>query len=374
MAEQILEKLGSSKAILIFGPRQVGKTTLLKHLFQNRENVRWFFADDPDVRALFENATSSRLRAEFGSAKIIIVDEAQRIPDAGLKFKLITDQIPQVQLFATGSSALELTSQTSEPLTGRKWEFRLYPLSFQELVNHHGLLEEKRMLPNRLVYGSYPEVINNARNEKEILLQLSDSFLYKDLLILEGIKKPEKLVKLLQALAHQVGSEVSYNELARKVGMDNQTVEKYISLLEQSYVIFRLGALSRNLRKELSRGRKIYFNDNGIRNALIGQFGPIESRADKGALWENYLISERRKYLAYNKMYGNSYFWRTQDQQEIDYLEERDGKFFAWEFKFSPNAKVRFSKTFKDAYPAHILDSVNSKNYDEFLYNKNVKF
>ena len=224
------------------------------------------------------------------------------------------------------------------------------------------------MIPHRLVYGSYPEIVNNPGKEKAILKQLTDSFLYKDILMLEGLKKPAKLITLLQALAYQAGSEVSYSELGRTTGLDNQTVEKYIDLLEKTYVIFRLGALSRNLRKELKRGRKIYFYDNGVRNALIAQFGPIELRPDRGALWENYLMAERRKHNAYHQMWVNSYFWRTQDQQEIDYVEEQDGNFHAWEFKYNPTAKhPRLSKTFENAYPGADFKIISPMNVEDFL-------
>jgi uncharacterized protein len=364
----ITGKLGEGKAILLFGARQTGKTTLLHQVLDGRKGVMWLNGDEADVQLLFENASSTRLKSYFAGNNTVVVDEAQRIDNIGLKLKLITDEIKEVQLLATGSSALELANRAQEPLTGRKWEYLLYPLSFGEMVAHHGLLEEKRMIPHRLVYGSYPEVITNPGKEKEILKQLTDSFLYKDLLMLEGLKKPAKLITLLQALAFQVGQEVSYSELGRITGLDNQTVEKYIDLLEKVYVIFRLGALSRNLRKELKQGRKIYFYDNGVRNALIAQFGPIELRPDRGALWENYLMAERRKYQAYNQLWVNSYFWRTQDQQEIDYVEEEDGRFMAWEFKWNPAAsRPRLSKTFQNAYPNTTFQIICPKNVEDFL-------
>jgi uncharacterized protein len=364
---QITGKLGEGKAILLFGPRQTGKTTLLHQALDEMQGVMWLNGDEADVQQLFENASSTRLKSLFGESRIIVVDEAQRILNIGLKLKLITDQIKEVQLVATGSSAFELANRTQEPLTGRKWEYFLYPLSFGEMVAHHGLLEEKRMIPHRLVYGCYPEIINNPGKEREILKQLTDSFLYKDVLMLEGLKKPSKLISLLQALAYQSGNEVSYSELGRMTGLDNQTVERYIDLLEKTYVIFRLGALSRNLRKELKHGRKIYFYDNGIRNALIAQFSPIELRPDRGALWENYLMAERRKYLEYKGMWVNSYFWRTQDQQEIDYVEEQDSSFLTWEFKWNPEARARLSKTFENAYPGAVFNVITPLNVEDFL-------
>ncbi len=363
----ITDKLNTGKAILLFGPRQTGKTTLLHQILDERQDVMWLNGDEADVRQLFENASSTRLKSVFGTNRIIVIDEAQRILNIGLSLKLITDQLNDIQLIATGSSALELANKTQEPLTGRKWEYFLYPLSFGEMVAHHGLLEEKRMIPQRLIYGCYPEIVNNPGKEKDILKQLTDSFLYKDILMLEGFKKPSKLISLLQALAFQTGNEVSYNELGRTIGLDNQTVERYIDLLEKTYVIFRVGAFSRNLRKELKRGRKIYFYDNGVRNALIAQFSPIELRPDKGALWENYLMAERRKYNAYKGSWVNAHFWRTQDQQEIDYVEEQDGNFFAWEFKWNPEAKARLSKTFANAYPNSVFNVVTPRNAEEFL-------
>lgn len=368
--QRILDKLGKGKAILLFGPRQTGKTTLLHQILDENHDVMWLNGDEADVQQLFGNASSSRLKSVFGDCNTVVLDEAQRITNIGLSLKLITDQIKSIQLIVTGSSALELANRTQEPLTGRKWEHFLYPLSFGEMVEHHGLLEEKRMISHRLVYGSYPEIVNNPGKEKEILKQLTDSFLYKDLLMVGGLKKPSKIISLLQALAFQTGSEVSYNELGRTIGLDNQTVEKYIDLLEKSYVIFKVGALSRNLRKELKRGRKIYFYDNGIRNALIAQFGPIELRPDRGALWENYLMTERRKFLEYNDMWINSYFWRTQDQQEIDYVEEQDGTFRAWEFKWNPGAKARLSKTFANAYPNSDFKVITPRNVEDFLFEK----
>lgn len=364
---RISSTLYKGKAILLFGPRQTGKTTLLHQILDEKQDVMWLNGDEADVQLLFANASSARLKSVFGACKTIVVDEAQRIATIGLSLKLITDEIKDIQLIATGSSALELANRTQEPLTGRKWEYFLYPLSFGEMVAHHGLLTEKRMMPQRLLFGCYPEIINNPGKEKEILKQLTDSFLYKDILMTEGVKKPSKLVSLLQALAFQTGNEVSYNELGRTVGLDNQTVERYIDMLEKTYVIFRVGSLSRNLRKELKQSRKIYFYDNGVRNALIAQFGPIELRPDKGALWENYLMAERRKYTDYKGMWVNSYFWRTQDQQEIDYIEEQDGSFLAFEFKWNPEAKARLSKTFANAYPGSVYKVITPANVEDFL-------
>ncbi len=372
MIERILEKtiksqLNKGKAIILLGARQVGKTTLLKTLFGNEPDVLWLNGDELDVQALFETISATRLKAIFGNKKIILIDEAQRIKDIGLRMKLITDQIPEVQLVASGSSAFELANQVNEPLTGRKWEYKMYPISFGEMVAHHGLLEEKRMLPHRMVFGYYPDVINNIGVEKEILKQLSNSYLYKDVLLLEQIKKPEGLIKLLQGLAFQVGSQVSYNELSKLCGLDAKTVEKYIVLLEQTFIVYRVGSFSRNLRSELKKSRKIYFYDNGIRNALIANFNQLELRQDIGALWENFVFSERMKYLHYHQKWTNTWYWRTKEQKEIDCIEESDGQITAFEFKWQPNAKFKVPKLFLENYPNSLFKVIHRDNIEDFL-------
>jgi len=372
MIERILEKtiknrLNKGKAIVLLGARQVGKTTLLKTIFGNLPDVLWLNGDELDVQALFETISATRLKVILGNKKIIIIDEAQRIKDIGLRMKLITDQIPDVQLVITGSSAFELANQVNEPLTGRKWEYNMYPISFGEMVTHHGLLEEKRLLPHRMVFGYYPDVINNIGVEKEILKQLSNSYLYKDVLLLEQIKKPEGLIKLLQALAFQVGSQVSYNELSKLCGLDAKTVEKYIVLLEQTYIVYRVGSFSRNLRSELKKSRKIYFYDNGIRNALIANFNQLEQRQDVGALWENFVFSERMKYLQYQQKWMNTWYWRTKEQKEIDCIEESDGQLTAYEFKWNPNAKYKTPKLFLETYPQSEFKIIHRDNIEDFL-------
>jgi len=367
LGQNIQNVLNMNKAIILLGARQTGKTTLLKQLFENKNNTLWLNGDDTDVQNLFANATSTSLRAAIGNYAMVIIDEAQRIENVGLKLKLITDQIPNVQLIATGSSAFELSNRINEPLTGRKFEFQLFPLSFAEMVQHHGLLEEKRLLRHRLLYGYYPDVVVNQGNEQRILRQLSDSYLYKDILQWEGIQKPDRLLTLLKALAFQIGSQISYNELAQTCGLDSKTVEKYILLLEKTFVIFRLSSFARNLRNELKFSKKIYFYDNGIRNSLISNFNQIEMRDDKGALWENFLVAERIKKLHYNEIWANSYFWRTKNQQEIDYVEERDGKIYAFEFKWNANAKTKAPKLFSEKYPNSTFEVIHKENYEDFL-------
>jgi len=365
--EILKSKEGTNKALIVLGARQTGKTTLLKMLYGERDDVVWLNGDEPDIQNLLENISSTRLKAILAGKKVVVIDEAQRIKDIGKKLKLITDNIPEIQVIASGSSSFDLANFINEPLTGRKWEFSLYPMSFSEMAAHNGFIEENRLLPHRMIYGYYPEVVNSAGNEKEVLKQLSDSYLYKDIFTWENIKKPEKLMKLLQAIAFQVGSEVSANELSNMIGLDNQTVEKYIQLLEQTYIVFRLGSFSRNLRKELKRARKIYFYDNGIRNSIIANFAPVELRNDVGQLWENFLISERIKYLQNNMIFANRYFWRTVEQQEIDYIEEIDGILHAYEFKWNPNKKTYLTKTFSNSYPDHVFKLINRDNYETFI-------
>ena len=363
----IKARLGTGKAIIIMGARQVGKTTLLKQMFSNVPDVLWLNGDENDVQELFQQSSSSRLKLYFGKNSTIILDEAQRIQDIGRRLKLITDQLPEIQLVATGSSAFELANRLNEPLTGRKWEYRMYPISFGEMVSLHGLLEVKRSLRHRMVFGYYPEVVTHQGSEKEILKQLSDSFLYKDILLLDQIGKPEGLIKLLQVLAYQIGSQVSYNELSSLTGLDAKTVEKYISVLEQAYIVFRLGSFSRNLRSELKKSRKIYFYDNGIRNAVIAHFGQLEGRLDVAALWENFIISERKKFLEYDQRWASTWYWRTKEQAEIDYLEEGGGVLHAYEFKWNSKAKTKTPHSFLNAYPGSSFQVVDPENMESFL-------
>jgi hypothetical protein len=296
-AQNIGQWLGKGKAIIVIGPRQVGKTTLVRQITQElHKKILWLTGDDPETRALLDNISLARIQNLLGQNEVVVVDEAQRFTNAGLMLKLITDHLPQIQLFVTGSSSLDLAAQTKESLTGRKIEFHLYPLSFVEMCKHHGYLAERSLLEQRMLYGYYPEVVQqDIPQAQKILNELSDGLMYKDLLSLDQIKKPSLLVKLLQALALQVGSEVRYLEVAQIIGADPLTVERYIDLLEQSFVLFRLPSLSRNARNEIKKGRKIYFYDNGIRNAILKNFSPLALRNDTGALWENFLLAERMK-------------------------------------------------------------------------------
>lgn len=364
----ITDFLFRKKTILIYGARQVGKTTLVGELIKNLNTATLVLnGDDADTRSLLSEANPVKLKPVIGNHKLIIIDEAQRIDDAGLKIKIIHDNYPEVQLIVTGSSSLDLAGKIKEPMTGRKFEFFLHPFAFSEMVGHHGFLTEKRMLENRLVFGYYPDVVLNPENQTRILKSLASDYLYKDILSVGQIKKPVLLEKILKALALQIGSEVSYNELAQILDSDKGTIEKYIDLLEKSFIIFRLPAMSKNVRNEIKKGRKIYFFDNGIRNAVLGNFLPLFSRNDTGALWENFLVSERIKLTSNSEISPEIYFWRTTQQQEVDFIEKYPDKLLAYEFKWNPLRKASLSKTFSKAYPGAEFKVITPDNFHEFL-------
>ena len=369
--EQIDKRLYRGKVIIIVGPRQVGKTTLLRMLTadSDRKVVVWN-CDEPDVRRKLAEPTSTQLGAETAKADLILIDEAQRVQNIGITLKLLIDNYPDKQVVVTGSSAIELSNSINEPLTGRKYEYVMFPFSAEELIKEFGASEERRMLEHRLIYGSYPEVVNLMGEERETLTNLVSSYLYKDIFSFQDVRKPEIIEQLLQALALQVGSEVSFNELGRLLGLTSITVQRYIDLLEKSYVVFHLRSFSRNVRNELKKSRKIYFYDNGVRNALIGDYKPLSLRNDTGALWENYVISERMKHNAYSGYYGKSYFWRTQQQQEVDYLEDYDGVLHAYEFKWNPVRQPRLTETFAKGYPDHTFTVITPENYQDFVCGK----
>jgi len=360
----IAKKTGGNKAIVIVGPRQVGKTTLIQHFLKDREHL-FLDADDPIVRVFLTNPNTEELRRIIGKSTTVFIDEAQRVPGIGITLKIITDQFKSVQLFVSGSSSFELSNELNEPLTGRKWEYELLPVSWEEYEHHHGYLVAEQQVENRLLYGFYPDVLNHPGEEKDILKQLVNSYLYRDILAYANIRKPEILEKLVLALALQVGNEVNYNELAQTVGVDRKTIENYVNILSQGYVVFSLGSYNKNLRSEIKKSRKIYFYDNGIRNMIIGNFNSLDMRLDKGALWENFLVSERKKQHAYKNSFSNSYFWRTRQQQEVDYVEESGGKLTGFEFKWKAKSGLKLPKTFTETYTADtkIIDRSNFRDF-----------
>lgn len=368
LLESILqERLTKNKVLVIYGARQVGKSSLLHSIFDDRNDVMWLNGDEPQVQNLFDGVTVARIKALIGDKKVLVVDEAQNVLNIGTQLKIIHDNIPEILLVATGSSSFDLANKVNEPLTGRKYEFRLFPLSFEEMAAENGLFGERNLLKHRLVYGCYPEIVCDIEDERELLNNLATSYLYKDILLWENIKRSERIGKLLQAIALQLGSQVSFTELGSLCGLDNKTIEKYIALLEQAFIIFRLPSFARNLRNELKFSRKIYFFDNGIRNALIGNYNPVELRTDVGALWENFAVSERMKFNEYHRTYASSWFWRTTSQTEIDYIEEKDGHLDAYEFKWNSRRKVSVPPTFAKAYPTAGFKVITPENIDEFL-------
>lgn len=367
--ENIIEqRIGKGKAILILGARQTGKTTLIKEIAKKSQvETLYLNADLPVVQQQLQNPGIIELKQLIGKTKLVFIDEAQRIQNVGITLKIIVDELPEIQLIVTGSSAFELTSEVNEPLTGRKYEYLLLPVSWIEMVEHSNYLESVSQLNQRLIFGMYPDIIQNLGNEKEILFNLTESYLFKDIYTFRQIRKPEFLQKLLQALAFQVGSEVSYNELSNLLQIDRKTIIHYVDLLEKAFVIFRLPAFSRNFRKELSSKIKIYFYDNGVRNALINDFRPLDFRTDKGALWENFLISERLKSNHYALRRVNSYFWRTHQKSEIDYIEEADGKLDVFEFNWNPKTGFKVPKPFSDNYAVRQTELISHKNFHQFL-------
>ena len=364
------QKLHKGKIILLVGPRQVGKTTLINELLKDKDYL-FLNGDDTSVIELISQANTEILKNVIGNHKFVFIDEAQRIPNIGLKLKIIADQMKEVQVLVSGSSALDINNMTQEPLTGRKLEYHLFPISWKEFQDDVGYLKAEQQLEIRLLYGMYPDFINHFGEEKEILENLVSSYLYKDILALANIRKPEILEKILRALAFQVGSEVSYNEIAQLVGVDKNTVSHYIDLLEKCFVIFPLHSFSRNLRNEIKTNRKIYFYDNGVRNMILGDFTPFTLRQDKGALWENFMISERKKRLNFHRSLARPYFWRTTAQQEVDYLEVTANEITAFEFKWSDTKKAKLPKPFLDNYSSDFM-VVNKKNFRDFV-NETIK-
>jgi len=368
LKKKILSSLFMGKIIVIYGARQVGKTTLVKDILtQFGEDGGYYNCDVFSVQSALSVAEPERLKSYFGAKKIIVLDEAQVIPDIGKILKIFADELPQIQVIATGSSSFEMANKANEPLTGRAIRFTLFPLSLQEISDHYGLIGLDNSVDQMLKMGSYPEVFSSPDEvSSERLNEIASNYLIKDILMLENIKKSEVLKNLLISLALQIGGEVTYHELSNRLGINKLTVQKYIDLLEQSFIIFRLYSFSRNLRNELTKSVKIYFFDCGIRNSLIQNYNPLDIRQDKGMLWENFCVAERIKYLHNSGKKVNSYFWRTYDQKEVDYIEEASGKISGYEFKYSKDANVKAVEIFKSTYNAEIK-VVSKESYEEFL-------
>ena len=365
--DSILADYRRKKVIVLLGARQVGKTTLLSAPFHNAEKVLSLNCDDYDDAMLLEGKTSTELKYLLSPYELVFIDEVQRVKNIGLTLKIIADLKLNTQVVVTGSSSLSLADEINEPATGRLIEYNLFPFSLPELADSTSEREEQRLLENRMIYGLYPEVVTEPGDAKRTLVTLTNNYLYKDLFAYKGIKKPEIIQKLVRALALQLGSEVSYNELSNLLGVDKSTVENYINLLEKCFVVFRLDSFSRNLRNEIKKGKKIYFYDNGVRNAVLSNFAPLELRNDVGALWENLMVSERVKRNSYSGNFAQLFFWRTHEQHEIDLIEEQDGILHTFEFKWNGKARSSQPKAFANTYPNSTYEVITPENYWSFL-------
>lgn len=365
--KNIEKNLFKRKIIVLYGARQVGKTTLVKEILKNfPQQAEYYSCDEIDIRQSLTDKTSTELKSFFGKHKLVVIDEAQRVKNIGLTLKLLADNFSDLQVIATGSSSFDLSSEIAEPLTGRKIEFYLYPFSLAEINEIYSVIEIKRLLEKRMIYGMYPEIVLDEESAERNLKNLTSSYTYKDILQYQNIKNPEALERLLQALALQIGNEVSYNELASLVRIDKNTIANYISILEKAFIVFRLRPFSRNLRSELKKLRKIYFYDTGIRNALINNLNPLNIRQDTGGLWENFFISERMKHNNNRNISKNVYFWRTRDGQEIDYIEEENGKMDSFEIKWK-SEKFKQPKDFLKHYKNSQINLVNKDNFEKYI-------
>ena len=370
VTQQIKDALNLNKVVSIIGPRQVGKSTLSEHIFKDTINVLRINGDDTDAKYMFENVSENFLKILTANHNALLIDEAQKIKNIGEMLKIMADKLNHIPVIITGSSSFLLTKAVNESLTGRKREIQLLPISFAEMVKHTNIVEETRMLDHRLIYGYYPEVINNLGDEKDVLKELANSYLYKDLMEENNIAKPDKLVKLLQALSWQIGSTVSTNELSQLVGIDAKTIDRYIDILQKNFIIYTLPSYSNNLRNELKFSKKIYFYDMGIRNAIIGNMSPISMRQPEevGHMWENFIITERIKRNLYNKRtFLQHYFWRTQQQKEVDLIEVEDGIITGFEIKRSAKKNIKAPAKFTEYYPNAQFYGINNTNLYEFL-------
>lgn len=367
---QIEKYLFRGRTIILYGARRVGKTTLVKKILENNSDKRTKYVNcdlESNIQAL-STYEADTLQAFLGTQDLVVLDEAQNIPEVGRVLKILVDEHPEMQVIAAGSSSFDLVNKSSEPMTGRMYRFKLYPFSVQEIAGEQGVDLIQSMLERLMRFGLYPDILDLSEGDARIdLEELTSNYLYRDVLAFAGIRKSTILTSLLQLIALQLGNEVNYNELATKLGIDRKTVVRYIDLLEQCFVLFRLRAFSRSLDKEVSKSVKIYFYDLGVRNSLIQSFAPLSLRTDVGALWENFCIIERLKYLQYHRHTSNQYFWRTYDKKEIDYIEESDGLIRGFEFKWGKSRKIKIPQEFLEQYPGSTITRVDRSNYWDFL-------
>lgn len=369
ISKNIIKKIQSNKVVIVFGARRVGKTVLVKELLETiNEPVLSLNGEDINVHDKLAIRSVENYKQLLGSYKFLYIDEAQKIPEIGLKLKLMIDEIKDLKIIISGSSSFDIHKDAGEPLTGRKYSFNLFALSENEYNQIENKIVKIDKLRERLIFGNYPELLQIPDHADKIdyLNEMVSSYLLKDILIYENIKNSQKIFNLLRLIAFQIGGEVSLQELGKQLGISKNTVEKYLDLLSKVFILHKVEGFSRNLRKEITKNSRWYFLDNGIRNAVIANFNPIESRNDIGALWENYMISERLKYQEYNRLSSNNYFWRTYEQQEIDWVEERDGSLFGYEFKWK-ESKVKIPTQWKKAYPDASFEVINKDNFEKWL-------
>ena len=367
--KKMKNKVVPGKVVVIYGPRRVGKTTLITEFLRNYDgNYFLGTGEDRILREILESEDIKLIKSHFANYSLVVIDEAQHVSNIGLGLKIIVDHLPGLKVIASGSSSFDLSNKLGEPLTGRQKIMTLYPIAYSELFNDYGGLTAREELDNLMIYGSYPEVVTSDSSEEKIeyLQTLVNSYLFRDILELENIKNPSKLGALLRLIAFQIGHEVSYNELSNALGLAKQTVERYLDLLEKSFIITKLPGFSRNLRKEITKNPRYYFCDNGIRNALINNFNVMGMRDDQGMLWENFLVSERIKRETYQPIFSNNYFWRTYDRQEVDWVEDRNGKLYAYEFKWGAK-RARVPKAWKCAYPDSEFHIIDKTNFHDFV-------
>jgi len=369
LEDQKSSVLKPGKVFVLYGPRRTGKTELIKKLIQDVEGrIFTGSGDNLEVREILSSQRLGQLGSVFGNYNLIFIDEAQRIPDVGYGLKLLGDHFPEMIIIVTGSSSFDLANKIGEPLTGRNITRTLFSLSVYEIYNQFGGMKIINELDNLMIYGSYPEILNtqSVEDKKEYLIGIRDSYLLKDILEFESIRSPSKITDLLKLLAFQIGNEVSLNELSNNLGIAKQSVERYLDLLEKTFIIKKVGGFSRNLRKEVVKTSRYYFWDNGIRNAMINNFNDLSQRNDVGMLWENFIFMERLKTKSYKRIFSNDYFWRTYDKQEIDLIEEREGKLFGYEFKLKAK-KLKAPKAFSEAYPGSEFHVISKENFLEYL-------